>query len=523
MPTCRIPRQALRPQPGLVWSLPAVISALVPLLALPLAAVSAEPAGGARIHARNVLFLMADDHAPYVMGAYGNKIIRTPNLDRLAAQGARFERAYVNSPVCSPSRQSIITGKLPHAAGVTLLRTPLSPRQLTIAEHLKKFGYATGAVGKMHFNSNLKHGFDYRVDRREFRQYQKSHPPRRPPSSVLVRPTWRPFRDPARIWLNADVRPSALYDADSEGTYFVHRAIEFLEENKDRPFCLWLSFYEPHSPFNFPVEYAHKYDPREMPLPPVSAEDGRWIPAEFRNLTEEDRRGIVAAYYTAVEYMDKNIGLALDALKRLGLDGNTLVIYVGDHGYQLGHHGRFEKHTMWEEAIRAPLLVRAPGLKPMVTDAMTEFIDLAPTILDVLGVDPMPGQQGKSLLPVLEGKTKTHRSYVFSEFLPDNKAMIRTAQYKYIFTTGEHDLEMHYATGFGPPGITHRLYDEQRDPHEFHNLAGSPQYSGVIKTLQLKMLERFLATHPRAKELPPQLSLEEALVWFCEPPELPRE
>jgi len=88
---------------------------------------------------------------------------------------------------------------------------------------------------------------------------------------------------------------------------------------------------------------------------------------------------------------------------------------------------------------------------------MTEFIDLAPTILDVLGVDPMPGQQGKSLLPVLEGKTKTHRSYVFSEFLPDNKAMIRTAQYKYIFTTGEHDLEMHYATGFGPPGITHRL------------------------------------------------------------------
>jgi len=473
-------------------------------------------------HARNVLFLMADDHAPYVMGAYGNNVVRTPNLDRLAAQGARFTRAYVNSPVCSASRQSIITGKLPHATGVTLLRTPLSDGQLTIAEYLKRFGYATGAVGKMHFNSEKKHGFDYRYDRRDYNEYLKTHPPKQPPASTPVRPRWRPFRDPARIWLNADMRPSNHYDAGSIGTWFVSRAVEFLEANRERPFCLWLSFYEPHSPFNFPIEFAGRYDPNEMPVPAVSAEDARWQPEVFRDLSERDKRGIIASYYTSVEYLDKNIGLVLKALERLGLDKNTLVIYVGDHGYLLGHHDRFEKHMMWEEAVRAPLVIRTPGVAPTVSGAMVEFIDLVPTILDVLGVRPMEGLQGESLVPVLTGKRRRHRDRVFCEFLPDNKAMIRTARWKYIFTAGVHDLAMGYATGNGPPGITHRLYDMENDPHEFHDVAGVAKYSGVLKRLQLKMLERFLATHPAAGELPPNLTLEESLVWFTEPPELRR-
>lgn len=230
-------------------------------------------------------------------------------------------------------------------------------------------------------------------------------------------------------------------------------------------------------------------------------------------------RGIVASYYTSVEYMDANVGRVLDALDQLGLSDNTLVVYAGDHGYLLGHHGRFEKHMMWEEAVRAPLVMKAPDLPSGSTDALVELVDLVPTILDVLNVPPLASAQGRSFEPLLDGTATTHRTSVFSEFLPDNKAMIRTERWKYVFTTGQHDLAMGYATGFGPSGIDHRLYDLSADPHEMNNLADDPQYSGVVTALQLKMLERFRATDPRADALPEQLSLEQALVWFCESPE----
>ena len=160
---------------------------------------------------RNVLFISSDDHAAYVMGAYGNSIIQTPNLDRLAASGARFDSAYVNCPFCTPSRQSIITGKLPHATGVTLVRTALSEDEVTIADHLKGFGFKTAAVGKMHFNSDLTHGFDYRIDGKDHDAYLAEHPARKPPPEIPYKPVWRPFGTPARDWLNAGVLPGTAY------------------------------------------------------------------------------------------------------------------------------------------------------------------------------------------------------------------------------------------------------------------------------------------------------------------------
>ncbi|MGH9338145.1 MAG: sulfatase family protein [Acidobacteriota bacterium] len=474
---------------------------------------------------RNVLVVMGDDHAAYVLGAYGNEIVRTPNLDRLAAEGVRFRRAYANSPVCTPSRQSLITGRLPHATGVTLLRTPLSSDQVTIADHLKQLGFETGAIGKMHFNSGSSgddhHGFDYRTDRADYRRRLQERPPRKSSQGIRVKPPWKPFRDPARIWLNADSLPVGVYDRDSEGTYYASRAIEFLKENRDRRFCLWLSFYEPHSPFDFPIEYAGRYRPEEMPLPRAGEEDERWIPAVFRDLTDEDKRGIIASYYSSVEYLDKNVGLVLEELDRLGLADSTLVVYAGDHGYLLGHHGRFEKHMMWEEAVRAPLILRnKPRLGPAKsTEAMVEFIDLVPTVLELLGTPPLASAQGRSLVPLLDGQTTRHREFVFSEFLPDNKAMVRGEEWKYIFSSGKHDLEMGYATGKGAPGLTHRLYNVRRDTGETCNLADEPAYQDVLRELQQAMLRRFHETHPAAVRLPKGLSIDEQLSWFCEPPE----
>ena len=508
----------MRPPSPPRWSLhPAPLLAV--LAAGLLLTGQAAAQGGAAVQARNVVVILSDDHAAGVYGAYGNEVVRTPNLDAFAAEGVRFTRAYANSPMCTPSRGSLLTGRMPHAVGVTLLHTPLADSVTTLADHLGARGYRTAAIGKMHFNSGLTHGFDVRVDRGEYGRHLEDHPAREVPAGVAVRPPWRPFADPAAVWLNADGLPEARYAEDDEATFLTDRAVAFLEESRDEPFLLWLGYHQPHSPFSFPVEYAGRYDPADMPLPEVGPEDARWVPAAFRDLTPDDSRGIIRAYYQSVEYLDHEVGRVLAAIDRLGLDENTLVVYLGDHGYLLGDHGRFEKHMMWEPAVQIPLVVRAPGLAPRVEGAMVEGIDLVPTVLDALGEAPMPLAQGRSLGPLLRGEVRGHRASVFSEYLQDHKAMVRTDRYKYVFTTGAHDLALGYETGFGPPGLTHRLYDLESDPGEQHDLAGEPAYSGVLALMQQDMLARFMETHPHADDLPAPLSLEGALVWFTVPPE----
>jgi arylsulfatase A-like enzyme len=469
---------------------------------------------------RNVVVIMGDDHAPYVMGAYGNRIIRTPHLDRLAAEGVRFDRAYANSPVCTPSRQSLITGLMPQAAGVTLLSTPLPPETITLGDHVKQFGLKTGAVGKMHFiNEELTHGFDYRVRSSDYQEHLKRRPARASAPGLAVRPPWRPFKDPARIWLNADRRPVSAYEADAEGTWFASRAAEFLQKNRDDRFLLFVSFNEPHSPFEFPIEDTGRYDPADMPLPEQGPEDARWMPAVFKDLTEQDKRGVIAAYYTSVEYLDRNVGRVVEELRRLDLLDSTLVIYASDHGYLLGHHGRFEKHMMWEEAVRAPLIVRQPRFgRGRSTNAYVELLDVAPTILDTLQLPPLPHAQGRSLLPLLNRQTDRHREHVVSVYFPDNKAMIRTERWKYIFSSGKRDL-WSYETGNGAPGRHERLYDIVRDPREFHDVSGRSEHAALIESFRRLLLEEFRRTDPRAAQLPAGLSIQERLDWFLEPPE----
>ena len=508
---------------------------LLLLFTAPAVAQNATSAGEAGA-IRNVLFIMGDDHAAYALGAYGSPIARTPNLDRLAAEGVRFDRAYASSPVCSASRQAILTGKLPHAVGVNLLFTPLSVEEVTVADHLKARGFKTAAIGKMHFSSLKEtlsrwgypedvvekaddhHGFDLRVDRLDHERWLEKNPPRRPPPDLDVRLEKKSFEDVESHW-NTAALPDSLYEADSEAYFFAQRAIDYLRENRDRRFCLWLSFREPHNPFSFPLEMAGRFDPADMPVPDVGPEDERWTPEVFRDVSEAEQRGIAAAYYTSVEHLDRQIGRVLDALEELDLDEKTLVVYVGDHGYLLGHHGRFEKHMMWEEAVRSPLIMSQPARlgRGRVVSELVEFIDLAPTMLDLLDIAPMATAQGRSLVPLLDGKVDRHRLYAFSEFLVDDKAMVRTDRWKYIFTAGRHDLAMGFATGQGAAGVVHRLYDLRVDPGEQHSLADDPAYHDVLERMQRLMLERFTATHPEAHQLPEGMSVEEALAWFAQP------
>lgn len=486
-----------------------------------------QPDSGSRT-IKNVVVILADDHALKVTGSYGNDIIRTPNIDRLATEGVLFTHAYCNSPICSASRQSLLTGKYPVATGVNLLFTPfVDEGNTTIAEFLRERGYKTALVGKTHFNNGFwatlyenglpDHGFSTLIEGRQYRQFLQNNPQPAIPSDLEFYNREEIAMDDIPQWMNCRNLPHPVYDEFSSGTFYAQQAAQFIQENKDKPFFLWTAFFEPHHPYYFPIEFAGKYNPQDMPLPEGSPEDDRWVPAKFRNLTVEQKQGIIAAYYTSTEYMDKNVGLVLDAIKKNGLEENTLVIYLSDNGYLLNDHKRFEKHTMWEEAIRQPLIVKAGSLfeKGIEKNALVEYIDVTPTILDMLNKPNLPEAQGKSFLPVLKNETEEHKKYAMATYLEDNLAMICTPKWKYMFTTGSRELGIGYTTGYGPSGIVHRLYNLENDPMEMSNV--SANHPEVLLEMQQQMINHFKETHPEADRCPEKLTVEGKLVWFCEP------
>jgi choline-sulfatase len=467
----------------------------------------------------NVLLLIGDDHAAYALGAYGNRQVRTPNLDRFAAQGMRFSRAYCTCPMCTPSRQSFLTGRYPRSLGVTQLRTALPDTEDTLAKMLKRAGYLTAAIGKMHFNSNLTHGFDLRLDNPDHAKWLAQRGKAGIPQGIEVLPPWRPFKDHARVWLNSKALPVGLVDDDMPGTWFARQAIEYLKQHKTEPFFLVVSFTEPHSPFHFPVEFRGRQQPDKFTVPKAGPEDGDFIPAIFRDLTEREKQGIAVAYYTSVEFLDRNLGRVLEALENLGLAENTLVIYLGDHGYCLGHHGRFEKHSLWEEAIRSPLLCRWPGQAParQSTDALASLFDIVPTILEAAG-QPIPKSvQAKSLVPLLTGKSATHRSEVFVEYSENEEAMVRTDRWAFMYCSGKRQRDDGYATGKPLPGRTIKLFDMRADPEQMTNLAARPEHAGVVRELTKQLVEHLRATARQPALIPRTDDVHDLLDFLVEP------
>jgi choline-sulfatase len=314
--------------------------------------------------------------------------------------------------------------------------------------------------------------------------------------------------------------PYGAYDKDMAGTWFAEKAAEYLKTEREEPFFLIASFYEPHSPFRFPIEYANRFHPGAFEVPPVGPEDDWQIPEIYRDLTDDEKRRIAAAYYTSTAFMDKNAGIVLDALKESGHAEDTFVIYLGDHGYDLGHHGRFEKHCFYEQSVRAPLVMRLPGTtgNDVETDALVEFIDLFPTVAEVCGVERPDEVEGRSLLPFLEGETDTHRESVFSEYTENEEAMVRTERYKYIYTSGLRERQDGYATGRPLPGRTRILFDLEKDPAEMCNKASDPEYAEVVAQLEKEMLGRFKETYPTESETPPAgLSGPDLLDWYLIP------
>ncbi|MGH9672013.1 MAG: sulfatase family protein [Bryobacteraceae bacterium] len=468
----------------------------------------------------NLLYILADDHAGYVLGCSGNKQAETPNLDRLASEGTRFARHYCNSPVCTPSRQSFLTGQLPHMAGVTLLATRLAPDKPTVARQLKKAGYSTAALGKMHFNRPSEpglHGFDYLMTEQDLAREWRAATHQPAPENIPTKPAWRPFQDPARIWLNAEKLPYPRFEAGMRSTFLARRACQYLDENKDRPFALWVSFQEPHSPFDFPLEDRDHFDPENFRPPAAGPADAEQIPLIFRDLTDADKRGIIAAYYTSVRFLDRSIGTVLAKLRECGLDENTLVVYHADHGYSLGHHGRFEKHCGYDPALHVPLIFRWPGrVRRRTVNDFTEHIDVPPTILEMLEVDPLPVQHGVSLRHYLRGAEPARpRDHIFSEYLENEEVYIRTDRHKLIFGSGKRVRNDGYKTGNPTPGQYARLYDLRGDRGEFTDIAANNP--DIVRSMVSLAVRRFRTTHPEFDWEPARPSVAETLEWYLRP------
>jgi choline-sulfatase len=467
----------------------------------------------------NILIIVGDDHGGGTLGIDGDPRRATPRLDDLARQGVRFDRAYCNSPLCTPSRQSFISGRLPHAVGVTLLGTPLPERVVTLGSWLSDLGYHTAAFGKMHFNDGDAHGFDERLDSHDWRANLKRHPPK---GGDHRRP-WRPFVDPAATWLNAERASAGLPDASMESTFYAQEAASFFKRQRERrdPFALVVGFYDPHSPFRFPDDWARRYHPWDFPEPiPLTDFDRRDRPAVFSKLTPEEIRGVEAAYYTSLSFMDANVGRILDALDRSGMANDTIVVYLGDNGYMRGSHGRFEKHCFYEQAIRVPLILRWPKHLPADrrTSAMVELVDLFPTLMDLSGLPQPPNTHGKSLAPLMRDEPgAAGREIVFSEYLENEEAMIRSDRFKLIVGNGRVKRNDGYATGRPPSGPYERLYDLQADPNETTDVASRPELAAIRETLRHHLYEKLVGTRDPLSQAPVGLSERDAIHWCLVP------
>ncbi|MDF1664288.1 MAG: sulfatase-like hydrolase/transferase [Planctomycetota bacterium] len=469
---------------------------------------------------KNIVWICADDFAPYVSGAYNNSIVKTPHIDTLARSGILFEQAYCVCPLSTPSNQSSWTGRYPRSIGVTLSATPLPDTEQTIVNRFKDDGFQTAAFGKTHYYAPQRDDFDVYAERREFMDWAEDHPPRPVPSSIPTLGLWRPFYQPASIWLNSENLPYEAYEEDMTSHFYVQSACQFLQNReRDQPFFLHLGLCDTHSPFRYPVEFRGRHRPEEFEAPPLADFDANEIPLIFQDLTDDEKRGIQAACYTSVEYLDKNIGDLLGALKQFGYSDETLLVFTSDHGYMLGQHGRFEKHSCYDPAIQVALIMSCPGLieAGQRSKALIELVDVYPTILDLFQKTTPNSIQGRSFAPIVQGRGEDkHREAVIVEYAGNAEAAIRTERFKLIYCAGTIERRDGYSTGeAGPKSL--KLFDLQNDPDEMINLANDSKHQGIIDELLESLVKHMKDTELYPGSIPADIEDRPYLQRCLEP------
>lgn len=431
----------------------------------------------------NVLLIMSDDLAA-TLGCYGHPQAKTPHLDVLAARGVLFERAYCQFPHCNPSRSSMMSGLRPNTTRVTNNDDNLYkniPGVLTLPHHFRQSGYATARCGKI-FHLGVPTGLESMDDSQawDFGTSFKSELPYPPKRASVVNVGTK--KKQGIGWQEIECADDELCDG-----FFARTAIEWLEKrDASKPFFLAVGFHRPHLPLVAPAKYFDLYPFEFITLPEAPADDAADIPPPARNgavpgyavtATSDQRRAAIRAYLATVSYMDAQAGRVLEALKRLDLEENTIVVFTSDHGWHLGEHDLWHKRSLFEESARVPFIISAPGMKGngQRSTALVEMLDVFPTLCDLTGIPSPPQLEGKSLRPLLQNPGATLHDAAFTQARRGPNAefwgrSVRTARWRCTeWDEGRNGVE---------------LYDHDADPHEYRNLATDPAHAAVLKELR---------------------------------------
>ncbi|MFA8436868.1 MAG: sulfatase [Marinifilaceae bacterium] len=503
-------------------------------------ALASLPLLGQAQEKKNVLFIAVDDLKP-ILGCYGDKLVKTPNIDRLAKQGVVFLNNHCQQAVCAPSRASLLTGLRPDLTKVWDLKTlirDMNPDILTMPQHFKQNGYVTTGVGKIYDKRSVDNDHDKVSWSEEFafegdyKYYDSKYG--QPALGYYQLPETKKavekYRKEAETqgkkgyavtkYAISRVKPTTECADVPDNAYvdgvIALSAIDRLEKLavRDKPFFLGVGFKRPHLPFVAPKKYWDLYDREEMPLAPYqkAAVDGPLLAyhnsGELRSYTDipplksfsdvesdllsvEKQKELIHGYYAAVSYIDAQVGKVLHAMDSLGLRENTVVILWGDHGWHLGDHGIWCKHTNFEQATRSPMIISDGENYKGKTKTPTEFVDIFPTLCDLAGIEKPSDLDGVSLIPVMKNGKKGVKEYSVSQFQRGKAEgyAFRTERYRYVVWVNEM---------FRKPGnfskeriIERELYDYKKDPNETRNLVGNKRYRKVSEELEEMCLEYF--------------------------------
>lgn len=437
----------------------------------------------------NVLFLVSDDLTSTALSCYGNSVCETPNIDRLAAQGIRFTRAFCNATYCGPSRASFLSGYYPHATGVlgyTSPRPAIGDRA-TWPQHFKNAGYHTARVSKIYHMGvpgGIEEGGDGADDPDSWSERFNS-----------TGPEWKAAGAGETLEGNPDggkpvVGGNTFVVVEAEGDDLVHsdgktaaKACELIDQHKDKPFFLAVGFVRPHVPFVAPKRYFEPFLPYEkLTLPPKIPGDWDDIPKAGINyktsvnmkMDERRQRKAVGGYYASVAYMDAQVGKVLDALEKSGRAGDTIVIFTADHGYHLGEHDFWAKVSLRDESAMVPLIVKVPGKKLSVCHSLVELIDLYPTLASLCGLEVPPRLQGRDLSPLFDDPARSVRDAAFCVAPSSRGFLLREEKWAYL----------QYAED-ASKGI--ELFDTEEDPEQYTNLASRPEHQPTVERLKAKL------------------------------------
>jgi arylsulfatase len=446
----------------------------------------------------NVLWICTDQQRYDTIRALGNPHVRTPHIDGLIADGVCFEQAYCQSPVCTPSRASFLTGRYARTTRCRQNGQTMPEQERLLPRLFADAGYRCGLAGKLHLSSCDNGKVEQRIDDGYEVFHWSHHPQPDWPENAYTQwlqaqgQDWDTlYADPGNGFVKAGV-PAEYHQT----TWCAQMAIDFIHEAQDdgRPWFFSFNCFDPHHAFDPPQTHLDRFDPATMPLPkvregewqqktPYQALDHEWAhnePGGFHTaaMTNDDRRLVTAAYYAMCELIDEQVGRMLAALAETGQLANTIVIFMSDHGEMLGDHGIYYKGPhFYDEAVRVPLVMSWPGelQAGLRQPALVELLDLAPTLLEAAGLPVPSAMQGRSLLPLCRGETTQHRDGVFSEYY---NAWSHPYSYGSMWRTDTHKIVVYHGIEQG------ELYDLVADPDEFENLWDSPEH----QVLKLRMM-----------------------------------